>query len=96
MSGVKFDDEVQWDGRSLSVWAETSSGRILCVAPREAIDCLPIYNDAIGREIEQERSAIVQKLKPCFVSKIKREIHARDRNRVVCLAPSDIHPALTR
>jgi hypothetical protein len=27
---IRFENEIEWDGRSLSVWAVTHRGRVLC------------------------------------------------------------------
>ena len=70
MADIRFEDEIDWDGTSLSVWAVTQSGRLLCKVPRDTIHMLSIYNDAIDREINRDRHDIFERLRPALVAKI--------------------------
>ena len=69
---VEFEQEIAWDGSRLSVWARRGMDRVLCLVPRDAIHCIHIYNDAIGREIERDRLDIFERLRPVLISKIRR------------------------
>jgi hypothetical protein len=33
MSAVRFEDEIRWDGNSLTVWATLNGSRIFCEIP---------------------------------------------------------------
>jgi hypothetical protein len=61
---------VEWDGAALSVQAATDAGQVLCKIPRATIHALPIYSDAIEREIRAERYAIVDMLAPTLRAKM--------------------------
>jgi hypothetical protein len=67
---IQFGSEIEWDGKSLSVWAATHRGRISCEVPRDTIHMLSIYNDATEREIKRDRQDIFERLRPALVAKI--------------------------
>jgi hypothetical protein len=70
MADIQFENEIEWDGDSLSVWAVTHRGRIGCEIPRNTIHMLSIYNDATEREIKRDRQDIFERLRPALVAKI--------------------------
>jgi hypothetical protein len=70
MADIQFEDEIEWDGKNLSVWATTHFGRVLCEIPRDTIHMLSIYNDATEREIKRDRQDIFERLRPALVAKI--------------------------
>jgi hypothetical protein len=61
---VEFEPKIEWDGTSLSRWAVVGGNRIHIQLPREMIHSIPIYNDAIGWEIERYKADIFERLKP--------------------------------
>ena len=61
---VEFEPEIEWDGTSLSRWAVIRGNRIHIRLPREMIHSIPIYNYAIGWEIERYKADIFERLKP--------------------------------
>lgn len=61
---VEFEPEIEWDGKSLSRWAVIKGNRIHIRLSREMIHSIPIYNDAIGWEIERYKADIFERLKP--------------------------------
>ena len=67
---LQFGQDVVWDGRTLSAWVHADGQQIKCVVARDAIHCLPLYNDAIGREIERDALDIMDRLKPYILSKL--------------------------
>jgi hypothetical protein len=38
MSAVRFENEIHWDGNSISVWANLNGSRIFCEIPRSTIN----------------------------------------------------------
>jgi hypothetical protein len=70
MADIQFENEIEWNGRSLSAWAVTPRGRVLCEIPRDTIHMLSIYNDATEREIKRDRQDIFKRLRPALVAKI--------------------------
>lgn len=70
---IQFDSEIQWDGNNLSVWAVNNGARILCRIPRATIHQVPLFGDALTREIARDRLAIFDRLRPALVAKIVRE-----------------------
>lgn len=70
MAHVDFENDVQWDGKCITVWAATARGRIKCVIPRATIHAVPLFADAITREIERDRKEIVDRLRSQLVTKI--------------------------
>lgn len=70
MAHVDFENDVQWDGTCITVWAGTERGRIKCVIPRTTIHAIPLFSDAITREIERDRKEIVDRLRSRLVKKI--------------------------
>jgi hypothetical protein len=88
-----FENDYSWDGSSLSVSARTKDGTVRCVVPRDAIHCIPVYNDAIGREIERDASDIMDRLKPYFLRKLTRgEGYFPNFNRTLEIGPDDVLP----
>ncbi len=85
MSAVRFEDEIRWDGNSLSVWATVNGSRIFCEIPRATIHEAPLLGDAIPREIARNRAEIFDRLRPAVVAKI-----ARTRDSSIRLHPSDL------
>jgi hypothetical protein len=86
MSGnIQFESDIRWDGNNLSVWANISGSRILCVIPRATIHKVPLFGDAITREIARDRVEIFDRLRSAIVAKIV------DRpNGTVELQPTDL------
>jgi len=85
MSAVRFENEIHWDGNSLSVWATVDGSRILCEIPRSTIHEVPPVGDAITREIARDRAEIFDLLRSAVIAKI-----ARTRGSSVRLHPSDL------
>lgn len=90
MADVQFEDVIEWDGNSLSVWAVTHRGRVLCEVPRDTIHTLSIYNDAIGREIQRDRRDILERLQPALIAKIAQATLASVSTEIVPLFPEDL------
>ena len=80
---IEFDN-VQWDGKCIAVWASTERGRIKCIIPRSTIHAMPLFSDAITREIDRDREEIVDRFRPALVAKIAAaesdtvELHPHD------------------
>jgi hypothetical protein len=85
MSAVRFENEIRWDGNSLSVWATVNGSRIFCEIPRSTIHEVPLFGDAITLEIARDRAEIFDRLRPAVVAKI-----ARTRDSSIRLHPSDL------
>jgi hypothetical protein len=81
----RFEDEIRWDGNSLTVWATLNGSRIFCEIPRSTIHEVPLFGDAISREIDRDRAEIFDRLRPAVVAKI-----SRTRESSIRLHPSDI------
>jgi hypothetical protein len=71
-ANVQFESEIRWDGNNLSIWATNCGARILCIIPRATIHEVPLFSDAITREIERDRAEIFNRLRPALVAKIGR------------------------
>lgn len=82
---VQFESEIHWDGNNLSVWAINDDTRILCTIPRATIHEVPLFGDAITREIERDRVEIFNRLRPAVIAKI-----ARDPSGPIELLPPDL------
>jgi hypothetical protein len=67
---VEFVGDVEWDGKALLIRAVTGLGQVLCRIPRNTIHALPIYSDAIEREIRSERREILERLAPALRAKL--------------------------
>ncbi|RXG92618.1 hypothetical protein [Bradyrhizobium zhanjiangense] len=67
---IEFVGEVEWDGKAIVVGAATPFGHVSCRIPRETIHALPIYSDALEREIRLERHLILERLAPALRAKI--------------------------
>jgi hypothetical protein len=61
---VEFEPEIEWDGQFISRWAIVDGKRTQIRVPREMIHGLPMYNDAIEREIQRNKEDIFERLKP--------------------------------
>jgi len=85
MSAVQFENEIRWDGNSLSVWATVNGSRIFCEIPRSTIYEVPLCGDAITREIARDRAEIFDRLRPAVVAKI-----ARTKDSSIRLHQSDL------
>jgi hypothetical protein len=59
---IEFVGEIEWDGKAILIQAATEFGPVPCRIPRETIHALPIYSDAIEREIRLERHLILERL----------------------------------
>jgi hypothetical protein len=64
---VEFEPEIEWDGQFLSRWAIVEGKRTQVRVPREMINGLPMYNDAIEREIQRDKEDIFERLKPSIL-----------------------------
>jgi hypothetical protein len=84
-ANVQFESEIHWDGNNLSVWAISNGARILCTIPRATIHAVPLFGDAITREIVRDRVEIFDRLRPALIAKI-----ARDLSDPVELQPTDL------
>ncbi|RTE92017.1 hypothetical protein [Bradyrhizobium sp. LVM 105] len=67
---IEFVGEVEWDGKAIVIRAVTPSGHVSCRIPRETIHAIPIYSDALEREIRLERRLILERLAPALCAKI--------------------------
>jgi hypothetical protein len=85
MSEVKLENDVQWDGERLLVWAVTSTSRVLCEIPRDTIHRVPLYSDAITREIARDKYEIVDRLRLHVIAKV-----ANYKGTSVRLHPTDL------
>jgi len=85
MSAVQFENEIRWDGNSLSVWATVNGSRIFCEIPRSTIHEVRFFGDAMSREIARDRAEIFDRLRPAVVAKI-----ARTKESSIRLHPSDL------
>jgi hypothetical protein len=62
VSEIKLENDVQWDGECLLVWAVGPNSRIRCEIPRETIHHIRLYSDAITREIARDKEEIIDRL----------------------------------
>jgi hypothetical protein len=85
MSEVRFENEIRWDGSSLSVWATVNGSRVFCEIPRSTIHEVPLLGAATSREIARDRAEIFDRLRPAVVAKI-----ARSRDSEIRLNPWDL------
>lgn len=67
---IEFVGEIEWDGKAITVGAATPFGHVSCRVPRETIHALPVYSDALEREIRLERHLILERLAPGLRAKI--------------------------
>jgi hypothetical protein len=89
MAEIQFENEIEWDGANLTVWAVTPRGSVLCEIGRNTIHTLSIYNDAIEREIRRDRQDIFERLRPAIVAKIAQLALQRTLTDTVALLPND-------
>ena len=85
MSRVRFENEIHWDGNSITVWANLNGSRIFCEIPRSTIHEVPLLGEAISRDVGRDRAEIFDRLRPAVVAKI-----ARTRGSSIRLHPSDL------
>jgi hypothetical protein len=90
-TSYQIEDEIQWDGESLAVWVVTNRGRIRCEIHREAIHEIPLFGDAISREIDRDRREIVDRIRPILLTKV-----TKSDEHVVQLHPSDLSQAFAK
>jgi hypothetical protein len=90
MADIQFENNIQWDGEKLSVWAVTRRGRIVCAIPRDTIHVLSIYNDAIEREIKRDQQDIFERLRPALIAKIQNTLDAASVDPIP-LFPEDLN-----
>ena len=85
MSAVRFENEIHWDGNSITVWANLNGSRIFCEIPRSTIHEVTLLGDAISGDVGRDRAEIFDRLRPAVVAKI-----ARTRGSSIRLHPSDL------
>ena len=61
---IQLENEIQWDGKCITVWALTEGRRIKCEIPRATVHSLPLFSDSLAREIARDRAEIVDRLRP--------------------------------
>jgi hypothetical protein len=83
------EKEIGWDGQELSVTIQTDTGSVLCTIPRDTIHRIPIYNDAVGWEIERNKADILERLKSAVSNKINLAA-SRQMEQRICLSVSDV------
>jgi hypothetical protein len=71
-TSILIEDDVQFDGECITVWAVREQRRIKCKIPRATIDSLPIFRDLVTREIQRDRREIVDRLRTLLVAKLGR------------------------
>ena len=64
---VEFEPEIEWDGQFLLRWAIVDGKRTQVRVSCEMIHGLPMYNDAIEREIQRDKEDIFERLKPSIL-----------------------------
>ena len=84
---IKFVGDIEWDGAALCARVATGFGEVLCRVPRETIHAIPVYSDAIEREIRSQRHMIMERLAPALGAKLA----VADRDRAIELLPSEVH-----
>jgi hypothetical protein len=67
---VQLENDVEWDGKCITVWAVTARRRIKCQIPRVTVHSIPLFADAITREIGRDRKEIVDRLRSILVAKV--------------------------
>ena len=75
---MEFEPKIEWDGTSLSRWAVIGGNRIQVHLTREMIHSIPIYNDAIGWEIERYKADIFERLKPKILANLDVDLQTRE------------------
>ena len=85
MTEVRIEDHIHWDGYQLSVWVNVGARRVFCLVPRDTIHSVPMFNDALTREIARDRLEIVDRLRPWILAKIKSSNNDR-----IFVSPSDV------
>jgi hypothetical protein len=84
-ANVQFEREIDWNGHNLSVWVINNGVRTLCIIPRATIHEVPLFGDALTREIGRDRVEIVARLRSAILGKI-----ARNLGGPVKLRPQDL------
>jgi hypothetical protein len=83
---IPLENDVQWDGKCITVWAVTEQRRVKCEIPRATVHSIPLFADALTREIDRDRREIVDRLRSILVAKVARaesdtiEPHPHDLN----------------
>jgi hypothetical protein len=83
---IRFETDVEWDGKCITVWALSAGRRVKCVIPRATIHAIPLFDDAITREIDRDRGEIVDRLRMILAAKVAGaesdmvELHPHDLN----------------
>jgi hypothetical protein len=83
------EKEIEWNGRELSITVRTDTGSVLCTIPRDTIHAIPIYNDAVGWEIERNKADIFERFKSALSNKINLGANRHMEQRI-CLSLSDV------
>jgi hypothetical protein len=88
---LQLEEDIKWDGRTLSAWINAQGQRVQLLVDREVIHCIPFYNDAISREIERDALDIMNHLKPYIVCKLAAGSNiSATHGPAVRLVPEDI------
>jgi hypothetical protein len=86
-------DSLTWIDNALSAELETTNGIVLCVIPRDTINCLPAYGDLVEWEIERLKVEIFNRLSPAIGAKLQLgHVERADAEPTVCLRPADLAP----
>ena len=85
MTATQLENDVRWDGECIVVWALSDRGRVECKIPRNTIHSIPLFADAITREIDRDRNEIVERLRPILLVKI-----AGSETTTIILQPQDL------
>lgn len=92
---IEFVGEVECDGKAIVVGAATPFGHVSCRISRETIHALPVYSDALEREIRLEQHLILERLARALCARISTSgagepvgdqprTHSGDRERIPC------------
>ena len=76
---VEFDPEIRWNGEALSRWATVDGRRLVISLTRDIIHSIPIYNDAIGWEIERYGFDIFERSKPQLLASLSASMNGHHR-----------------
>ncbi len=83
---IQLENDVQWDGKCITVWAVTEQRRVKCEIPRATVHSIPLFADALTREIDRDRREIVDRLRSILVAKV-----ARAKSDTIELYPHDLN-----
>jgi len=64
-------ESIVWDGASLSAIIAIENRRVTCTIPRDAVNAVPLYGDAISWEIDRHKIDIFERVKSLLERKIK-------------------------